>query len=315
MDIPNDIPDSDLERLLSTMIKTRLTDERMAALYRQGKIGFYPGCRGEEAIHLAVYPLRKDDWIFPGARELGAWLWRGHNVTDLVHQLFGNAADPLGGRQLPTHRADRSVNMVSVSAPVGTHIPQTVGVAHAAKLQKSGAVAMAFFGAGAAPTGDFHTGLNFAGVYQVPAIFICRHRLGSHGPQLAGSLADRARSYGVAHARADGSDLMAVLAVARAAAERARGGDGATLVELVLEAEALGDPIEPVRAALSERGLWDAGREQALINEHKGALEGAIDEARETSGPATASLFEHVYESAPPHLQQQRRELAAGSDS
>src|SRR5690606_36018515 len=117
---------------------------------------------GEEASHFADYPLRDGDWVFPSYREQGAWFWRGYTVEQFVNQLYGNERDPIKGRQMPVHHSDRAHNLVSISSPVGTQIPQAVGAAYAAKVQRTGAVTMTYFGEGTSSTGDFHVGMNFA---------------------------------------------------------------------------------------------------------------------------------------------------------
>src|SRR5712692_3186269 len=122
------IPDADALRLYRELLKVRLVDERMIKLQRQGRLGFYMQSTGEEATHLGgAYPLRDSDWVFPSYREPGAAFWRGYSIQDFTSQLFGNAEDPIKGRQMPVHHSVRSVNFVSISSPVGTQIPQAVG--------------------------------------------------------------------------------------------------------------------------------------------------------------------------------------------
>ena len=129
-----DIPDQDLARLYESMMLVRIVDERMMRLQRQGRLGFYMKSLGEEATHFAVYPLRKRDWVLPSYREPGVWFWRGYTIEDFINQLYGNAADKVKGRQMPVHHSANWLNVVSISSPVGTQIPQAAGVAHAAKI-------------------------------------------------------------------------------------------------------------------------------------------------------------------------------------
>lgn len=313
-----EIADEELVRIHATMLLARRMDERMMQLQRQGRIGFYVPSTGEEATHLAVQPLRQSDWIFPSYRDQGAWFWRGHGVASYVHQLFGNAADPTKGRQIPTYHASREAGMVSVSAPPGTQLPQAVGAAYAAKLQRTGDVVMAFFGDGAAATGDFHTGMNFAGVYQVPVVFVCRNR----GPaatapaaQHAASarFAARGRGYGIPVVRVDGGDVLAVVQAAAEAVARARAGEGPSLIEASIDLRsgraAKTDPLQRFRTHLQQRGLVSAEREAEILRQHDQAIDQALEQAAATGAPLVDSLFDDVYEELPWHLDEQRRYL------
>lgn len=297
-----EIPEQDLLHIHATMLLVRRLDERMTQLQRQGRIGFYVPCTGEEASHFAVYPLRRDDWIFPSWRDQGAWLWRGHGLATHVHQLFGSAADPCKGRQIPTHHASRAIGMVSVSAPPGTHIPQAVGAAHAARLQRTDHVAMALFGEGATATGDFHAGMTFAGVYRAPVVLVCRSRA-------AERLADRGRGYGVPTVRVDGGDVLAVIQVAGEAVARARAGDGPTLIDARIDGAS--DPLQRLRGHLQRRGLWSAEREAETLQQHDQALAEAQRQADQAGAPVVDTLFDDVYESPPWNLDEQRRYLLA----
>ncbi|HWN66695.1 MAG TPA: thiamine pyrophosphate-dependent enzyme [Haliangium sp.] len=311
-----EIPDEDLQRILVTMLLVRRLDERMTQLQRQGRIGFYVPCTGEEASHFAVLPLRQDDWVFPSWRDQGAWLWRGHGVASYVHQLFGSAADPARGRQIPTHHSSRAIQMVSVSAPPGTHIPQAVGVAQAARIQRTDQVAMALFGEGAVATGDFHVGMNFAGVYRAPVVLVCRNRgpapSAAEGQRAAAArLAARGRGYGVHTVRVDGNDVLAVIHVASAAVARARAGEGPTLIEARIETAGSADPVLRLRAHLQRRGLWSAEREAEILQQHEQAIVEALRQAEQAGPPVVDTLFDDVYESPPWHLDEQRRYLLA----
>jgi pyruvate dehydrogenase E1 component alpha subunit len=312
------IAGEDLVRILVTMLLVRRLDERMTQLQRQGRIGFYVPCTGEEASHFAVVPLRQDDWVFPSWRDQGAWLWRGHGLASHVHQLFGSAADPSKGRQIPTHHASRAIHMVSVSAPPGTHIPQAVGAAQAARLQRTDQVAMALFGEGAVATGDFHVGMNFAGVYRAPVVFVCRNR-GPEAPvpgapdagqrAAASRFLARGRGYGVRTVRVDGADVLAVIHVAGEAVARARAGEGPTLIEARIDDTS--DPVQRLRGHLRQRGLWSAERETEILQQHDRALAEALHQAEQAGAPVVDTLFDDVYESLPWNLDEQRRYLLA----
>ena len=233
------VPDAALARMFEVMTLTRVLDDKMARLWRQRRIGFWAGSLGEEACHVAAAPLRATDWAFPSYREHGAWLWRGYSVQDFVDQVFGNHDDPSKGRQLPAHHSARWLNLVSVSAPVGTQIPQAVGAAYAARMQGKDDVAMAMFGEGATSTGEFHVGMNFAAVWKAPCVMVCRNNgwatsVPSAAQTAARTFAAKALGYGMPGIRVDGGDAIAVWQAASEAIDRARRGDGPTLIEVVI---------------------------------------------------------------------------------
>jgi TPP-dependent pyruvate/acetoin dehydrogenase alpha subunit len=233
--VPN-LPDATLARMFEVMMLTRILDDRMMRLARQGRLGSYMTAMGEEASQLAVAPLGAGDWVFPSDRDQGAWLWRGYTIQQFVDQMFGNADDPGKGRQMPAHHAARWLNLVSVSSPVGTQIPQAVGAAYAARRMARDDVAMTLFGEGATSTGEFHVGMNFAGVWKAPCVFVCRNSgwIGAAPGAVqtaARTLAAKAIGYGMPGVRVDGNDALAMWQVAGEAIERARAGDGPTLIE------------------------------------------------------------------------------------
>lgn len=332
-----EIPDATLLRVFDVMTKTRLFDDRMMRLQRQGRLGFYMKSIGEEASHFAAGPLRASDWIFPSYREQGAWLWRGYTVQQLVDQLFGTEDDPIKGRQMPVHYSASWLNLVSISSPVGTQIPQAVGAAYAAKLQGKSDVTMAFFGEGTSSMGDFHVGLNFAGVWKAPCVFVCRNNgwaisVPREKQTAARTFASKAHGYGMPGVRVDGNDLLAVWQVATEAIERARAGAGPTLIEAQTyrvqghsssddpsvyrdpkEPETWGkkDPIQRLRGYLRHRDLWTEAWEAELIERYNTEITEALAAAERKRAPAVETLFDDVYEELPWHLREQRAYLLA----
>ena len=157
-------------RLYEAMVRIRLIDERMVMLQRQGRIGFYIGSNGEEACIIGpIGAMRASDWLFPCYRENGGYLLRGMPLQRFIDNLFGNTNDASLGRQMPNHITWRGANIASVSSPIGTQIPHAVGAAYAARLQGRDDVAMTYFGEGGTSSNDFHTGMNFAGVWKAPS--------------------------------------------------------------------------------------------------------------------------------------------------
>lgn len=329
------IPDQDLMRIFDAMLLTRIMDDRMMRLQRQGRLGFYMKSIGEEASHFAVYPLRKTDWVFPSYREQGAWFWRGYSVEDYINQLYGNEKDPIKGRQMPVHHSARELNMVSISSPVGTQIPQAVGTAHAAKILGKDDVAVTYFGEGTSSTGEFHVAMNFAGVYKAPVVLICRNNgwaisVPRERQTAARTFADKAVGYGMPGIRVDGNDVLAVIQVAAEAVERARAGEGPTMIEAITyrvqghsssdDPSVYRDPNEPAiwevkdpikrfRNYLKDKGLWSEDIESEISERHNQAITDALKAAEDLAAPPVQSLFDDVYEDIPWHLAEQREYL------
>ncbi len=327
-----EIPEADLRRLYEKMLLVRVLDERMMRLQRQGRLGFYMKSLGEEATHFTVYPLRDSDWVLPSYREPGAWLWRGYSLEDYINQLYGNAADKLKGRQMPVHHSASALNIVSISSPVGTQIPQAAGVAHAAKISGKDDVAMTYFGEGTTSTGEFHVGLNFAGVYKAPVVFVCRNNgwaisVPRAQQTAATSFAAKAIGYGMPGVQVDGNDLLAVIQVATEAVERARAGEGPTLIEALTyrvqahsssdDPSAYRDPDEPrawekrdplarFRKYLASRDLWSEELEKETTDRYNDEISRVVEKSDGQGLPAVDTLFDDVYEQPTSALDEQR---------
>src|ERR1041384_4821510 len=208
------LSDDEVAYLYRQMVTTRQLDERLVQLQRQGRIGFHVGSLGEEASILgSAFAMAKQDFLFPCYREFGAALMRGLPLQKFLDNMFGNANDTVLGRQMPNHTTCRDVGWCSISSPVGTQITQAVGFAWAAKIQKQNAAALVYFGDGATSSSDFHSGLNFAGVFKVPCVLLCRNNgWASSVPverQTASkTFAEKAAAYGIAGVRVDGNDVF-----------------------------------------------------------------------------------------------------------
>jgi pyruvate dehydrogenase E1 component alpha subunit len=326
------LSDAELGTLYRNMLLVRFIDERMLRLQRQGRLGFYMTSTGEEATHMAVAALRPGDWIFPSYREPGAAFLRGYTLGEYISQLYGNENDPVKGRQMPVHHAVRRINYVSISSPVGTQIPQAVGAAQAAKIAGSQDLAIVYFGEGATSTGEFHVGMNFAGVWKSPCIFFCRNNgwaISTPGAQqtAARSIAIKALAYGMPGVRVDGNDILAILQVTEEAAARARAGDGPTLIEAQTYRRGAhsssddpsvyrdpaepkkweaNDPIERLRRYLAKRSVWTEKWEEELRAEIDAEIVKAHDESQPLPPPPVETMFDDVYEELPWHLREQK---------
>ncbi|HVY28487.1 MAG TPA: pyruvate dehydrogenase (acetyl-transferring) E1 component subunit alpha [Polyangiaceae bacterium] len=333
------LSDQEVEYLYRQMVMTRQLDERLVMLQRQGRIGFHVGSLGEEASILgSAYAMQKQDFLFPCYREFGAALMRGLPLQTFIDNMFGNANDTVQGRQMPNHTTCREVGWCSISSPVGTQITQAVGFAWAAKIKRENKSSLVYFGDGATSSSDFHSGMNFAGVFKVPCVLLCRNNgwaisVPVERQTATKTFAEKAAAYGIPGVRVDGNDIFAMVSVTRQARERGERGEGATLIEAITYrmgghstsddpkayrgADALApwaarDPIERVRDYLTKKGVWDDAREQALVAEIDARFKEAVSIAERTPAPQLESMFEDVYESPPWHLQEQRQQLLSG---
>ena len=259
-----------LRECYRTMLRVRQLDELQRGAAKETGTDPQPSARGcEAAIVGAVAALEPDDIVVPGRREAGAALWRGHSIA----AFLGDVAVP------------RALGVLPGSPHAATQLPHATGIAWAMKMEaKSGAkgeteagaaskVTLAYLDREATSAEDFHTGMNFAGVFRVPAVFVCINGGPGTSPveSVSETLALKALAYGIAGVRVDGADLFAVWTATRAAAARARRGEGATLIEAVVAEE--GDPLERVRLWLATEKIQDATAEKALRLEVEAELD------------------------------------------
>ena len=333
------LTDEEVRHLYRHLVQTRLLDERFVQLQRQGRIGFHVGSLGEEAAILgSAFAMREKDWLFPCYREFGAALMRGLTLQKLCDNMFGNVNDTVKGRQMPCHYTCRAVGWASISSPVGTQITHAVGAAWAAKIRREDSASLVYFGDGATSSSDFHSGLNFAGVFRLPVVFLCRNNgwaisVPVERQTATRTFAEKAVGYGIPGVRVDGNDIFAVVAVTRAAVERGQRGEGPTLIEAItyrmgghstsddpnryretqaVEAWAARDPIERVKSYLEKRNAWSDADEARLRADIETRFREAVAIAEKTPAPPLESMFEDVYARVPWHLAEQRAELVAG---
>ncbi len=330
---------SEVVELYRHMVLTRILDERLVTLQRQGRIGFHIGSLGEEAAIIgSAYAMRGQDWIFPCYREFGAALMRGMDLQAFIDNMFGNGNDPACGRQMPDHYTCRAANWGSISSPIGTQITQATGFAWAARLKKQDIAALVYFGDGATSSNEFHNGMNFAGVFRAPVVFFCRNNgwaISVPVERQTASLtfAGKGVAYGVPGRRVDGNDLFAVIAATREAVARAAAGEGPTLIEALtyrmgghstsddpnayrtkdeLKPWVERDPIERLRRHLLLRGAWGQEQEEALRADVERRFRQAVEAAENAPPPSLDSMFEDVYAKPSWNLVEQRAELLAG---
>jgi pyruvate dehydrogenase E1 component subunit alpha len=330
-----DLSNEQLKKLYYFLVLVRTLDQKCMNLQRQGRIGFYVPCIGQEASHIgSAYALEPQDWIFPAYREPGAILIRGYPLSKLISQFIGNSNDPLKGRQMPNHFGDRSVNYVTPSSPVATQVPQATGAAMAAKILGDKNVVLTFFGDGATSTGDFHAGMNFAGVFQAPVVFVCQNNqyaisVPVQKQTASESIAIKARAYGFEGVRVDGNDILAVYRTVKEAVDKARSGKGPTLIESVtyrmgphstsddptryraaaeVDEWRKRDPVERFRLYLSKKNLLNEKEDQETRERATKEIDDAVAQAEKFPPPSIESMFEDVYASMPWNLKEQMDE-------
>ncbi len=327
-----EIARDELHRMYETMLLVRLLDERMMILQRQGRIGFYGTCTGQEAPPTGTAAaLEPGDWIFQALRENSAMLYRGYDLVPYLSQVFGNSGDPCHGRQMPSHMSDRAVNQVSWGSCIGSQLPQAVGAAWAAKLRGDRTVSVAFMGDGATSEADFHAAMVFAADRKAPCILICQNNhwsisVPTRGQTAARSIAEKALAYGLPFARVDGNDVLAVYAAVSEAAARARAGGGPTFLELLTyrigahsssddprvyrdEAEVDvwrgRDPLARFRAFLEGQGDWSEAAEAEARARLGKRIADALEVAEALPPPAPRTLIEDVFAEVPAELEAQ----------
>ncbi|MGC2289874.1 MAG: thiamine pyrophosphate-dependent enzyme [Thermoplasmata archaeon] len=304
------------------MRTARALDDRMVALQRQGRVGFYGPATGQEAVSIAAgLATHENDWVFPGLREQLVALVRGHPLGTYLHHLFADGLDPSLGRQMPCHPTAREVRYVSMSSCVGTQISHAVGCAYGFRFRKDNAVTLAFFGDGATSVNDFHAGMNFAGVYRLPVVFCCTNNqwaisLPVEKQSRVAELAEKGAAYGMPARRVDGSDFIQTYFKLAEALEAARRGEGPSFIEFVVyrmsahstsddpsryqpvdwqERAAQHDPVFRMEHLLGGLGLLSEDLVKEMDRQIDATLREAIATAERTAPPAPDTLERDVF--------------------
>jgi len=332
-----------LLKALRYMVLTRAYDDRMQRVQRQGKISFYIQSLGEEAISIGQgLALDADDMLFTAYRNQGLFILRGTELVDLMCQCLSNTGDMCKGRQMPIMYQDLERNIFSISGNLATQYPQAVGWAMGSAIKGDRHISVSWLGDGSTSEADFHYALTFAAVYQAPVILnvVNNQWAISTFQGFAGGerrpFAARGLGLGIPGIRVDGNDLLAIYAVTRWAAERARSGHGPTLIEHVTyrggahstsddpsryrprdewAAFPLGDPMDRLVQHLVKLDYWTDEEQTALEAEMKSVVDDAWKEAISfgtmTEPPFLGAdlMFEDVFKEMPDHLKKQRDEL------
>jgi 2-oxoisovalerate dehydrogenase E1 component len=319
-----------LVALFASMVRTRAFDRRATALRRQGRIGEYYRCEGQEALAGAALALAPEDWIFTAYRDQPAWFARGLPYDAVLETYTGLP---------PEHWDTERYRITRLNATIGTHLPHAVGFTHAARMRGESLAALVLFSDGATSEADFHSGLNFAGVWRTPTVFLCQNNQYAQSValkhQTAGVIASKAIGYGMPGVRVDGMDPLAMHVAARDALERARSGEGPTLIEMVCyryhghatfesnplpyrppgepEAWMAKDPIERLRKHLLSRDLVTEEQEEAWIAEVQQQCEVAMERLEARALPPRVAAIRNTYAKVPApvlrHLRQVQEDL------
>lgn len=317
-------------RLYRAMVFARTYDRKGMALQKQGRLATYAPFEGQEAAQIgAAAALEPNDWVVATYRD-AALMWAQGYPWELL--FAGRTGDERGGSP-PEH-----VPVLPPSITVGGHMVHAVGLAWAERLHDSGRIALTSFGDGATSEGDFHEAMNFAAVYDVGCIFLCQNNgyaisLPRERQTRSETIAEKAIAYGMPGVQVDGNDLFAVYEAVLEAADRARSGEGPTLIEAVTyrrgphttsddptryrhadEADEWDrkDPLERVRLYLSERDAWDEEWQRTIEGEAGLEIDRAVELAESMPPLGPGEILDAMFESLPPHLEDQRTELLEG---
>jgi 2-oxoisovalerate dehydrogenase E1 component len=315
------LSDEDVLRMYRQMLLARRVDDRMWALNRQGRVPFVVSVSGHEATQVgaanALDPSR--DWSLPYYRDIAFNLALGVSAEDLFLGVFSKAADPAsGGRQMPNHWSEPDLNVFTHSSVIATQFPHACGIAYELKRNGSDGVVFVASGEGATSEGDWHEAMNFAGIHDLPIVFVIENNLYAISvpvaEEIAGQIADRAAGYGMPGVVVDGNDVIAMYAAATEAVERARAGKGATLIEAKtyryyahtsddddklyrtpeeVELWRKKDPIQTLKQYLIEVRLLDEATENRIEEETREEVAKAVAAAEAAAAPTDA--FSHVY--------------------
>ncbi|NHN47377.1 pyruvate dehydrogenase (acetyl-transferring) E1 component subunit alpha [Halostella sp. JP-L12] len=313
--------------LYRTQVLARTFDEKAISLHRQGRIGTYAPMRGQEASQVgAAAALAETDYCFPTYRDHAMYLQRGTDLADVLRHLLGQG-------NYVDHRDD-DVRTFPPTIPIATQLPHAVGVGMAADYRGDDVAALASFGDGATSEGDFHEALNFAGVFDAPAVFFCQNNgyaisVPTERQTASATIAQKADAYGFDGVRVDGNDVVAVYEVVSEALERARNGGGPTLVEAVtyrrgphtttddpskyrdddggdVPACAEKDPLDRTREYLEETHGWSEADETALREAAEREVQRAVETAEERPAPDVDEMFDNVFADPPARFDRQR---------
>ncbi len=317
------LKEEDLIEMYRFMLLARFCDERQWGLNRQGKAPFVVPVSGHEAAQVGSgWAFEKGKDVFcPYYRDLALMLVAGLTPKEVFLGLFGKKDDPSsGGRQMPAHWGSKARNIITGSSPIATQCLHAAGIAYSKKYKKQDAVVGTWFGEGGTSEGDWHGAMNFAGIHKLPLVFVCennQYAISVHeSKQVAGNVHGRAAGYGMPGVVGDGNDLLEAYRLTKEAVDRARSGEGPSLIELrtyrfyshtsddddrtyrtkeeVDEAKAK-DPIPRFERYLASVDILDDGKIAEIREETKSQVAEDAKEAEAADFPDPIDAAKHVY--------------------
>jgi len=318
------LSDEDVLAMYGVMVLARTLDERMWAFARSGQAAFVISGPGHEGAQVGMmWPFdKKNDRFVPYYRSVAATLVKGMTPTEILLGVLAKATDPSsGGRQMPGHFGHPKDGILSTSSPVATQYPHAAGIAYAGKIRRTGQVVITSIGEGGTSAGDWHEALNFAAIHKVPCIFAVENNGWAISVPLkeqmaVPSVASRSAGYGMPGFSVDGADVLECYRVSQEAYERAKRGDGPTLLEFRVErlrSHSSNDQQDQYRPAaeleamrrhdcnvafaayLREAGLLDDVREAQILAEARAAVDRATEEAENAPDPDPATAHRYVF--------------------
>ncbi|MGO9614029.1 MAG: pyruvate dehydrogenase (acetyl-transferring) E1 component subunit alpha [Dissulfurispiraceae bacterium] len=317
------LTDATIKSLYECVVLSRTFDHYALNLQREGRLGTYASVLGQEASQVgSAYALEETDWIFPSFRESAVYIAKGYPI----YMLFQYWAGDERGAKTPG-----TMNIFPICIPVGTQIPQAVGAAMGAKYRKDRIAVAAYFGDGGTSKGDFHEGLNLAGVFKLPAVFICQNNqwaisVPREKQTSSKTIAQKAFAYGFEGIQVDGNDIFAVYKATKIAVEKAKQGGGPTLIECFtyrisdhttaddatryrkgdeVELWKARDPLLRLTLFMKKQGLWTEQYSREVEEKSISVVTDAIKQEEVAERPRPSDMFTYTYESITPRQKKQ----------
>lgn len=324
-----ELDDDQLRELMRRMVFTRVWDQRAVSLQRQGRLGFYAPVSGQEASMIgSQFVLDKGDFILPGYRDMPQIVWHGYPM----YQAFLYSKGHQHGGQVP-----EDVNVLMPQIIIGAQIVQSTGVAMGLKMKGTNNLAITYTGDGGSSQGDFYEGMNFAGAFNLPVIFMVQNNgyaisTPVNKQTAAESLAQKGIAAGIRSVLIDGMDVLAVAKATQEAAAYARAGEGPTLIEAITyrygphsmsgddptkyrdkEEEEKWKEVDPLirfRKYLEEKDLWTEADEEKTIEEARETVAEQIKKAESVEKMTIPGLIDSMFEHTPADLEEQKKEFS-----
>ena len=321
---------NDTKKMYELMVLTRVFDDRAVKYQRQGRMGTYASVFGQEACQVgSALAMSKEDMAFPSFREHGVFITRGMPLDLLFLFWIGDER----GMQIP-----KNINMFPVCIPVGTHLPHAVGSAFAFKYKNEKRASVVYFGDGATSKGDFHEAMNFAGVFNVPCVFICQNNqyaisVPVNEQTASSTLAQKAIAYGFGGIKVDGNDVFGVYRAVKEALEKARTGKGPTFIELFtyrrgdhttaddakkyrslkeMREWEKRDPILRLKRYMTRDKIFSNEYEKGVLARSERLIDVAFKKAESVKRINSGEIFDYMFASLTPELQEQKKSLEGG---